>query len=256
MNIDEIILSLPPISLAQMDDVKLMNRVDSKYWFHISMLPIILNNIADQYLVLEIKGERQLPYSSIYYDTELNNMFADHQRGKLNRFKIRRRIYNITASSFLEVKFKSNRGRTIKQRREAEYHPNEIDGVDSHFIEQLTPYNPTALRSVLESQFNRIMLVSRDMSERCTIDLGLRFRSMLNDRCEVAMDNIVVLEVKRDGRSYSGVVEALHSCRIREAGFSKYCVGRSLVDDTLKRGRFNDKIRRLARLEQGCIKRA
>ena len=39
-----------------------------------------------------------------------------HQNKKLNRYKIRQREYLISDISFFEIKFKSNKGRTIKKR--------------------------------------------------------------------------------------------------------------------------------------------
>lgn len=104
------------IQLQEMDKVKLMNRRDIKYWFHTEHLSALIQTVKDNYFILNINGKAELPYSTTYYDTSTNNMFAAHHKGKLNRFKVRRRSYVSSGISFLEVKFKNNKGRTIKKR--------------------------------------------------------------------------------------------------------------------------------------------
>ncbi|MFR9497868.1 MAG: hypothetical protein SNI58_05135 [Rikenellaceae bacterium] len=54
------------ISLHEMDAVKLMNRTDRKYWFDHSLLGELLEDITNEYYILEINGQRNLPYSTTY----------------------------------------------------------------------------------------------------------------------------------------------------------------------------------------------
>ncbi len=139
--ISEIISKYNGISLREMDAVKLMNRTDRKYWFHRSYLVDILADVVQDYYILEVDKERNLPYSTTYYDTKNDDMYDNHHRGKMNRYKIRRRNYISTKSSFLEVKFKSNKGRTIKVRRTSEYDNIGFDKDDEIFISEQTPYS-------------------------------------------------------------------------------------------------------------------
>ncbi|MFI3269756.1 MAG: polyphosphate polymerase domain-containing protein [Rikenellaceae bacterium] len=242
MKINSAINQFAPIVLSQMDGVTLMNRTDRKYWFSATELSALLNEVSSDYFILEIEGERALPYSSIYYDTPRNEMFADHHRGKLNRYKVRRRSYLATGSSFLEVKFKSNKGRTIKRRQSSEYGSLRFSPCDSEFIESNTPYRSDELTPTLESHFRRIMLVSRDMNERCTIDCEVHFKD--GERCG-SLPNITIVEVKSDGRQRSSIAEALQRRRIRPSGFSKYFVGRSMIGEGLKHNRFKSLQRKL-----------
>lgn len=239
---DDAIAGFAPISLAQMDVVRLMNRTDRKFWFNIDLLPDLLDDIAKDYYILEIDGVRNLPYSTAYYDTEHDEMYRNHHRGKMNRYKIRRRNYVSTNISFLEVKFKSNKGRTIKVRQPSDYASAEFSPNDNHFIEENTPYTSIDLKKVLENNFKRLMLVSRSLNERCTIDSELRFVSAGN---EVRLDNLVVVEVKTDGRSRSTIIDALNRRRLKPSGFSKYCIGRSLADGDLLCNNFKRKHREL-----------
>lgn len=249
----DIISKFQGITLDQMDEVKLMNRTDLKYWFHRDSLLEILEDVAAHYYILEVDGERNLPYSTTYYDTPLDEMYNNHHRGKMNRYKIRRRNYVSTNSSFLEIKFKSNKGRTVKSRRASHYGTIGFSAKDAEFIAKKSPYSSSDLREVFANGFRRLMLVSKAMNERCTIDSELHFMS---GESEVALNDLVVVEVKRDGRSHSAIVDALNLKRLKPAGFSKYCIGRSLTDKSLKRNNFNQKLRAIeATIENNPINR-
>ncbi|MFR9668624.1 MAG: polyphosphate polymerase domain-containing protein [Rikenellaceae bacterium] len=243
-HLSSIISKFQGISLGEMDEVKLMNRTDKKYWFCQDMLTPILEDIAQDYFILEVSGERNLPYSTTYYDTESNEMFQNHHRGKLNRYKIRRRNYISTQSSFLEVKFKSNKGRTIKTRQTCDYNISGFSDSEREFIAKNTPYSCDKLRKVLENRFYRLMLVSRSMDERCTIDSSLSFSG---EGGSSSLDNMVIVEVKRDGKSPSRIIDALNARRIKPSGFSKYCICRSYIDQGLKRNNFKGKLREIGR---------
>ncbi|MFI3277928.1 MAG: polyphosphate polymerase domain-containing protein [Rikenellaceae bacterium] len=240
MLIDRAIEQFQGISLSEMDEVKLMNRTDRKYWFHIDLLAGLLEDVAPYYYILEVNGKRNLPYSTTYYDTKGDEMYQNHHRGKMNRYKVRRRNYISTNSSFLEVKFKSNKGRTVKVRKSSDYQNTSFNAEDEVFIRENTPYSCCDLKSVLVNGFRRLMLVSKAMNERCTIDSELRFRS---DEGEAALNDLTIVEVKTDGRSYSKIIEALNLRRLRPSGFSKYCMGRSLTQSSLKQNNFKEKHR-------------
>ncbi len=244
MSIDHTIEKFQPITLSDMDGVKLMNRTDLKYWFHSDLLPEILEDVAEEYYILEVEGRRNLPYSTTYFDTIDDQMYENHHRGKMNRYKIRRRNYISTRSSFLEVKFKSNKGRTVKVRRPSNYNDLGFNTSDQEFVNRNTPYTTDELKSVIENNFRRLMLVSKSMNERCTIDSELHFNC---GDTEATLEKIVIVEVKRDGRSHSNIVDALKRRRLKPSGFSKYCVGRSLTDSTLKQNNFKRKHREIER---------
>ena len=72
-----------PISLDEMEAVKLMNRVDTKYVCHESLLPAILKQAQDDYLVQEVAGKRVATYDTVYYDTEDLEMYIRHHDQQL-----------------------------------------------------------------------------------------------------------------------------------------------------------------------------
>ena len=53
-NIENILQEFEPISLSEMESVKLMNRIDTKYAVPLSMLPSILESAKPDYYAQEI----------------------------------------------------------------------------------------------------------------------------------------------------------------------------------------------------------
>ncbi|MDA3817143.1 MAG: polyphosphate polymerase domain-containing protein [Prolixibacteraceae bacterium] len=235
-----------PISLSEMDKVRLMNRTDTKFWFHASHLYPLLELVQDSYYILQMHDEVALPYSTVYYDTDSNGMYTAHHNGKLNRYKIRRRSYVSSGISFLEVKFKNNKGRTIKKRIPADFDFKHFNDEENKFIQGIAPFTVEDLSPSLINDFKRITLVNRNFKERCTIDFNLGFK---NENKEIKLNNLVIVEIKADGSpSASPLARALRDQRIKKSGFSKYCVGRTVLDTNVKRNAFKQKVRMIEKV--------
>ena len=105
-----------PITLSEMDSVKLMNRVDTKfvtsYENFLNLIPFLKSN----YYLQEIDGKRIAQYHTVYYDTHNVSMYINHHNGRKVRKKVRMREYLESNLCFLEVKSKNNKGRTSKKR--------------------------------------------------------------------------------------------------------------------------------------------
>lgn len=231
----------PSISLGEMEKVRLMNRTDTKYWFHANHLHRLLEMVQDNYFILNMHNEVALPYSTIYYDTDRNRMFTAHHNGKLNRYKIRRRCYVSSGIGFLEVKFKTNKGRTIKKRIPTDIENNEFNEIENVFIQGITPFSVEDLIPSLINNFSRITLVNKNFNERCTIDFNLNFA---HNAKQITLNNLVIVEIKADGSpSGSPLARALRNQRIKISGFSKYCIGRTVIDSGIKRNAFKHKVR-------------
>ncbi len=237
---------LDPIKLEDMGRVKLMNRTDTKYWFHAGQVNHLLNSIKEDYFILHIDNLSVQSYSSTYFDTSDNIMYSQHHNGKLNRFKVRRRSYLSSGLSFLEVKIKNNKGKTKKKRIGSEFGRMEFTAQELEFLIKHIPFECTDLHPSLRNQFSRITLVNKNFRERCTIDLDLQFQF---ENKFTSMDNLAIVELKSDGRdSISPVMLSLRDLRIKSSGFSKYCVGRSIIDPDLKRNNFKRKIRSIEKV--------
>ncbi len=232
------------ISLGEMDEVKLLNRFDSKYWFDAKKLHKILKAIKDDYFVLEIDGTKIQPYSTIYFDTPSNYFYVSHHNGKSNRLKIRKRKYVMSGISFLEIKKKDNKGKTDKIRMPICNFQDGLSDEEKDFIAKNTHIDTESLEIKFGNRFKRITLVNRDFNERCTIDTNLCFYSP--DSGGRAINNLVIVELKQDCRNMkSKIAEVLKENKIYKNGFSKYCMGRALNETSLKKNWFKADILKL-----------
>lgn len=234
-----------PIQLKDIEQVQLMNRVDTKYWFHSSKLAEILKQCSDHYYILEIENKQLLSYTTIYYDTTINSMYKAHHNGRLNRFKVRHRTYVDSGISFLEIKRKSNKGRTIKERILTDMESTVFGADEQMFLDCNCPFSANDLVPATQNQFRRITLVSKSFDERCTIDINLRFQS---NKQKIDLDDLAIIEVKTDGGpANSKLSQLLLKMGIKKSGFSKYCIGRALTDGHLKHNAFKPNLRRLSK---------
>jgi len=236
-----------PISLDAADKARLMNRVDSKFVVSVDKLEGILEETWSDYQVLSIEGERNLPYRTRYLDTPDFAMFNAHVNGKLNRYKIRFREYPLTGMRFLESKFKMNRNRTIKKRISRQERIPEGNEVEEQFVMQQTPYNREDLETKLYNRFKRVSLVHRTVNERITIDTDIFFST--DKENWQALGDLAVIELKQEQFSrHVGFTRILRRHGIRPIGFSKYCIGVSMLYPDRKINRMKQKIRLLNKL--------
>ena len=238
--LDSLIAQFPPITLAQMSSVKMMNRTDTKFVTTLPMLLRRLDMAREDYYVQEIDGERNMLYDTTYFDTSDFDMYNDHQHGHANRQKIRFRTYVSSHLQFMEVKTKNNRGRTKKKRIEVadmDLH----DSVKRDFLRQYLHFDVDALIPHMHNYFRRVTLVNKAMTERLTIDTQLQFHNLLTD-ADKDMGALVVVELKRDGLVFSPVLEKLRQLRILPHGFSKYCMGAAMTNPGLPINNFKPKL--------------
>ena len=104
IDVEKILKQFEPISLSEMESVKLMNRIDTKYAVPIAILPSILEMAKEEYYAQEIDGKRIATYDTMYYDTEDMDMYIRHHDRQLVRQKIRVRQYVDSNLTFLEIK--------------------------------------------------------------------------------------------------------------------------------------------------------
>jgi hypothetical protein len=219
-----------PIGLKEMDEVAFMNRTDTKYVLSARHLPALLKMASEKYKMLEIDQLRNLPYLTTYFDTNENHFFWDSLRGKLNRCKVRHRVYETSGIAFLEVKFKSNKRRTIKWRiknnwtqEQMGFNPEAVK-----FLSENITVDADQLKPILENKFTRFTLVNNADKERITIDFNMSFKDM-NNKVE-ALPYIAIVELKREGLTcQSPFITLLKQFNIRESSFSKYCIGSALL---------------------------
>lgn len=248
LSIQNILMQFDPISLKEMDAVKLMDRTDTKFTFGIEDLSRVLEMVKADYKVLEIEGKRQSVYKTLYYDTENLKMYLHHHNGHLNRYKIRHRTYVDSNVGYLEVKFKNNKGRTIKERIKKLNTPLQWEKETGDFLLAKTPFSPEVLKPALWVNYKRITLVSKNNTERVTIDVDLEF---INDSIIKNLNNLVIAEVKLDKKSPSVFLSKMKELHIREGSISKYCMGVALTKQSVKINNFKEKLQSIKNLIYG-----
>jgi hypothetical protein len=233
------------ITLEEMDSVKLMDRTDTKYCFREDQLAEILNAVQPSYKALEINEKRLATYHTLYYDTENLDLYNRHHNGLLNRYKIRHRTYVDSNLGFLEVKFKNNKGRTIKTRIKKREVPELFADETENFLRKELPFNPDTLQPRVWVNYKRITLVSRNSPERLTIDTGLEF---IKKDGIVKMENLVIAEVKQDKKQLSEFIRLMKQHHIREGGISKYCLAIINMEENIKKNSFKPKLLTLKKI--------
>ena len=160
-----------------MDNVKLMSRIDTKFAFNANKMSKLLLQLMPFYRILEIDGELIHNYKSLYYDTDDRKFYTDHHNQRVNRNKIRFREYVGSGLTFLEVKLKNNKKRTIKKRM-------KVDAITKELSEEHKIYIKKIIGKKIEVNakqwinFSRITLVHKTQKERLTIDVDLTFKNM------------------------------------------------------------------------------
>lgn len=242
--------TIPGIDLAEMSAVKLMNRIDTKYLASIDLLPEMLEKMSADYFVQKIDNSPLASYDTIYFDTERCDMYLRHHDQQLKRQKIRTRTYLNSNISFLEIKNKTNKGRTKKVRipiqEEDFFNFNKNDKAIS-FLNKKAKYTPQQLEPRVRTSFDRITLVNRKKTERLTIDLNLSFENFVTKE-KVKLPKLLVIELKQDGMQESEMKNMLREIRIQPVRVSKYCVGTALTNTEIKSNRFKGKIRVIERV--------
>lgn len=246
---EHILSSFDPISLAEMDSVKLQNRTDTKYIFNIHLLPNILNDISVNYAILSIKNKRTNYYQTLYYDSPELKSYLQHHNEKANRTKVRFRKYIDSNLTFLEVKNKNNKGRTIKSRVEVQDIPTNLTNEQLNFIAENSTINSKQLSPKLWNSFTRITLVHKSDNERLTIDFDLSFK-LFDFSVEKSVKHLVIAEIKQEkATANSDFIRAIKKYHIRKSGISKYCVGTAMLNSNVKKNNFKERILKINKLE-------
>ena len=244
--LDNYITSFESNSLEEMDSVSLMKRVDTKFVFNRSLLEEIFPLLADQYKLLYVNDVVKSKYTSLYFDTTDFKFFMNHHNGKLNRSKVRFREYIDSQVSFLEVKRKNSKGKTIKKRVQVDTPTKTLNLDQKKFIKNRLKEDYELLYCHTNF-FHRITMVNKFLKERITIDFDLRFES---DKKTIKdeTNHIVIAEVKQEKLDRTSFFyKLMKENNIRPSSMSKYCIGTSLLNKDLKANRFKKNFRVLTK---------
>jgi len=247
----EILDNFTPITLEEMDSIRLMNRIDTKFVTNEAMLGRIFSMALEKnYSVFITEGKRTGGYDSLYFDTADLEMYMEHHNTHLVRQKVRTRVYFNSYKTHLEIKQKNNHRRTKKRRISipySEFIEFSKDQDATSFLAQNSRYELSDLHPRLNTRFTRVTLVNEARTERLTIDTGLNFYNH-DTKLAASLKDAVIIELKQDGNCPSPMKEILFELRVKPFNVSKYCIGNVLTDPNLKNNRFKLKIRRIEKI--------
>lgn len=239
------ILSLfEPITLEEMDSVKLMERTDTKYIFPVKELPEILEGMISQYRLLEINNVRNQRYESLYFDTNDLLLYTKHLIGKPDRFKIRfRRYVDSNSLTYFEIKHKNNKGTTAKKRIKMADIESGIIEKGNDFLTSNTPYQPEIFSPSIWVNYSRMTFINKFSQERLTIDTNLNYINA-KDNTSVSFPQMVIAEAKREKvATVSQFVRLVRKTGVREGSISKYCFGIYNLFNNVPKNNLKPKVR-------------
>ena len=163
-NLNSILKKFNPISLDQMDNVKLLNRTDTKFIFNSAVLHDFLSSCYNNYNILTIDNKKIASYKTLYFDTKYFDFYHHHHNNKGNRYKVRIRKYVDSNLCFLEVKNKF-KGRTVKSRKAIEDFENTLSVGSLEFVGSVMNSSKPLEKKIWNS-FDRITLTNQKHKER------------------------------------------------------------------------------------------
>ncbi len=221
-----------PISLSEMEGVSLLDRLDTKFVMSDTQLLKIFNQLRDLYWILEVEGNRLNHYCTHYFDSPGFDLYHAHVNERPERYKVRCREYSDSGLSFLEVKHRTRKDRTIKDRIRVPRLVSSISSDMNIWLNDVYPWQKRGLESKLWNTFTRITLVNKKYCERVTLDVDIAFYAQNR---KVHLNGLAVAEVKMDGKgNFSPFLRLMREQSIRSQGFSKYAIGIAMLYENVK----------------------
>lgn len=239
-----------PIGLAQMDHVALLDRNDTKFALTLPQLIDTLPGLTNDYLALDINGLRLSAYQTLYFDAPDFALYLSHHHERRRRYKVRGRHYASTDRSFLEVKYKTGASSTAKRRLETRRLATWITPELNNFVHEAgcSTREARTLEPKLFNNYSRITLVNKHQPERVTLDLYLEY---IGNGQAVTLPGIVIAEIKRAGLNQdSAFIHHRQAAGLHPTGFSKYCIGVSILYPDVKHNNFKPQLLLINRLQR------
>lgn len=225
----------------------LMTRIDRKYLVPEGDAARVLGALSPRTRALELDGLRDFAYESVYFDTADRLSYRLTAQSRRRRFKLRARHYLDTGAAFLELKTKSGRGATVKDRVACD--PAIVASLaaggdlaapargsvaallgEREFDAELVP----ALRPTLVSGYRRSTLLT-ETGSRVTVDTRLRWATP--DGRALELPGYVIIESKSPGGA--GELDRLLWRRgHRPSRISKFGTGTAALHPELPRNKW------------------
>jgi hypothetical protein len=249
-----VVAGLAPVSLEEIvERAALQTRVDRKYVLPLAAAEQVVADLArsEEVRVLEIGAQRTFGYESLYLDTPELTGYHLAARGRRRRFKVRRRTYLDTGTSFLEVKTRGQRGTTVKERiagtgdtaGEAAFVDDVLDRAGLPFVRS------RELLPTLRTAYRRTTLHLPAGDARLTVDTDLTWS--LPGAGDVRLEGVALVETKA-GSAPSAADRRLWRSGHRPSRISKYGTGLAALRGDLPDNRWCPVLRRHFSLLTSC----
>lgn len=257
-----------PISLEELNThAAMQTRIDRKYIVPTHQAAGILAQLNEPAQVLEIAGQRDFSYDSVYFDTPDLESYRLGATGRRNRYKVRTRSYLDTGATFLEVKTEGARSATVKERipylsqDRAVLNP-EGRAYLAESLSGLTGWQPEDFSPVLSTGYRRttVYLPESDLNpvaSRMTVDTSLTWTPLATSAaCPQAgtrvgtsytAEGMVIIETK-SGSAPSAADKYLWRAGIRPSKISKFATGMAALNPQLTSNKWNRTIARSMQL--------
>lgn len=262
MNTEQVIAQFAGVSLDQLvEEAELLKRIDRKYLVPARSVAAVLKSLPSSTRALEIDGQRNFAYRSVYFDTPELLSFRMAAQPRRRRFKVRTRTYVDTGKTYLEIKTKGARDATVKERTE---HPLPDRLTRSSLVDIRSALAAVGvaddlagdLAPTLITTYKRATLLiaggtaADPQLSRATIDTELEWEDAEGN--VLSLDDFVVVETK-SGSTASPVDRALWTHGFRPRSVSKYATGLAAMHPELPRNKWTRVLREsfdIARQEQ------
>lgn len=240
--------TLEPIGLGELvARAELLTRFDRKYVVPVADLPFVFGGLEEDVRVLEIDGERQFGYRSLYFDTPDLHGYLGAARRRRRRFKVRVRTYLDSDEHFVEVKTRGPRGTTIKHRMPYGGDVGRLDGDARAFTDAVLAgagIDSTGLRfaPTLRTTYRRSTLFLPATASRLTVDTSLTW-SLPDGSAALRTNDRAVVETKA-GRAGCAADRLMWSLKHRPCPVSKYGTGLAALRPELPAHRWLPVLRR------------
>ena len=262
------------ISLDDMNaKAAMQTRIDRKYIVEARYAAAVMAELNADAAVMEIKGQREFSYDSVYFDTPSLASYRAAATGRRNRFKVRTRSYLDSDLSFLEVKTEGERAMTVKERIPYQIEnrdrltPEGLDYV-AESLNGLLDEPVTNLEPVLTTEYKRTTVFLPQSEEnpvdsRMTVDTSLAWTSLSENALLYNVDfgnyhgrtlgtrytapGMVIIETK-SGTAPSVADKHLWRAGIRPAKISKFATGMAALNPQLPANKWNRVIERWMQL--------
>ena len=212
----ELLDKFDTIEFADAKNVKLLDRIETKYVASLNNLSYIIGQLLNEGWKLQVyNGNIGRNYHNIYYDTYNLDIYNAHANKEEFRQKVRVRIYK--DATYLEIKEKMRGGKSVKIRKRLKGDIHTRDKwLSKHF-----KYDYKTLWPVIENEYRRFTFINSDCTERVTIDTDIRFHNMVNDN--VYLFDEPVIEYKHGEKPSTHLFDNMEY--FTDTGFSKYWDG-------------------------------